>query len=458
MPEDATTPGAQRAARRAELKHLSQERLKHWPNTLEAMRKKKENYMRDKRDQEENARREVDRQEAEIRKQARMETIKRANNMLYDQTDKMKMLKSQMAYSEAIATRKVQMEEKNQRALDEKREAARYHEYIVKNCQRLEEEEQKKIREREKVTEELKKFRSEQIEEVMAKRLAEIAENEAIGAAMRKRAEEQLVEAARDLEEKEKLAKETTANMYRMNEELKVIKLELKEQEAAEAARRDAEVAVIDERNKARKALELRRFEKAQEQRQKIIDAAVEQMMKKGNQEKTIQEKQEKEINDRADRLEAEKQKAAADDWAFTVESRNQQLKAKADAVIAEKALDEKLIAAFKVQSDLAHAREEKKAKDLRESTHQVKSMQYAEGVARSRKKVEDRIANIEEEKLLRDVAGQDDEKFVRKVNETIERFQKEGKPVHTLMKALDYRQPQLIPAVLKKGARTEKN
>ena len=71
MPEDATTPGAQRAARRAELKHLSQERLKHWPNTLEAMRKKKENYMRDKRDQEENARREVDRQEAEIRKQVR---------------------------------------------------------------------------------------------------------------------------------------------------------------------------------------------------------------------------------------------------------------------------------------------------------------------------------------------------------------------------------------------------
>ena len=38
------------------------------------------------------------------------------------------------------------MEEKNQRALDEKREAARYHEYIVENCQRLEEEEQKKIR------------------------------------------------------------------------------------------------------------------------------------------------------------------------------------------------------------------------------------------------------------------------------------------------------------------------
>ena len=49
-------------------------------------------------------------------------------------------------------------------------------------------------------------------------------------------------------EEKEKLAKETTANMYAMNAQLKIIKQELKEQEALEQARRDAEVQVIEER------------------------------------------------------------------------------------------------------------------------------------------------------------------------------------------------------------------
>lgn len=245
---------------------------------------------------------------------------------------------------------------------------------------------------------------------------------------------------------------------YRMNAELKVIKKELKEQEEAEMARRDAEVAVIEERKNARKALELRRFERAQEQRQKIIDAAVEQMTKASQQHNAVQEKQEKEINDRADKADADKAKAAADDWAFTVASRTAQLKAKQDAIDADRALDEKLIESFKIQSDAAHAREEKKAKELRDSTYQVKGLQYVEGVARSRKRVEDRIIQIEQDKLLRDVAGQDDAKFVSIVNEKIEQYQKEGKPVYALMKALDYRQPQLIPAMLKIGARTEKN
>merc|ERR1711871_1658882 len=192
-------------------KKLSNERLKHWPNTLEAMRKRKENFIRDKRDKEENDRREVDRQEAEIRKQSRMQTIKRANDMLYEQTDKMKMLRSQMAYADAIAYRKVQVQEKSERIEAEKREAAKYHQFILDNCKRLEKIEIQKVEDREKVTEELKKFRSEQIAEVMSKRLAEIAENEAIGVAMRRRAEEQVIEAAKEMEEKERIAAETTA-------------------------------------------------------------------------------------------------------------------------------------------------------------------------------------------------------------------------------------------------------
>ena len=98
--------------------------------------------------------------------------------------------------------------------------------------------------ERQKVTDELKVFRAEQMQEVMNKKLAEIAENDAIGAAMKKRAEDQMIQAALDLQEKDRIAKETTANMYKMNAELKIIKQELKAQEAVEAARRDAEVCV----------------------------------------------------------------------------------------------------------------------------------------------------------------------------------------------------------------------
>ena len=51
-------------------------------------------------------------QEAELRKTQRLESIRRANELLYEQTDKMKMLRGQMLYSDVIVTREQQIEEK----------------------------------------------------------------------------------------------------------------------------------------------------------------------------------------------------------------------------------------------------------------------------------------------------------------------------------------------------------
>lgn len=50
------------AMRKAELKRLSDDKLKNWPNTLEAMRKKKENFLKERAEQDEMKRQEVDRQ------------------------------------------------------------------------------------------------------------------------------------------------------------------------------------------------------------------------------------------------------------------------------------------------------------------------------------------------------------------------------------------------------------
>ena len=41
-------------------KALSEDKLKNWPNTLEALRKKKESYMKDKEDKLEAERQELD--------------------------------------------------------------------------------------------------------------------------------------------------------------------------------------------------------------------------------------------------------------------------------------------------------------------------------------------------------------------------------------------------------------
>lgn len=51
-----------RTQKRDHLKKLSEDRVKNWPNTLEAMRRKKESYLKDKADQEELKRQEIDRE------------------------------------------------------------------------------------------------------------------------------------------------------------------------------------------------------------------------------------------------------------------------------------------------------------------------------------------------------------------------------------------------------------
>lgn len=52
--------------RKAQLKQLSNDRMKHWPNTLEALRKKKESYIKEKEEKEELKRQEIDREVSHI--------------------------------------------------------------------------------------------------------------------------------------------------------------------------------------------------------------------------------------------------------------------------------------------------------------------------------------------------------------------------------------------------------
>lgn len=51
-----------RASRKAELKQLSNDRMENWPNTLEALRKKKESFTKDREEKEERRRQEIDRE------------------------------------------------------------------------------------------------------------------------------------------------------------------------------------------------------------------------------------------------------------------------------------------------------------------------------------------------------------------------------------------------------------
>merc|ERR1719164_335336 len=66
---------------------------------------KKESFKADRMAMEEKERQEIDRKEAQLQKEMRISSIKRANTILYEQTDKMKNLRSQQMYSDVLADR-----------------------------------------------------------------------------------------------------------------------------------------------------------------------------------------------------------------------------------------------------------------------------------------------------------------------------------------------------------------
>ena len=91
---------------------MSDARQSKWPNTLEAQRRQKENWKIEKLDREEQERQQIDREEAELQKRLRIEAIKRANTILYEQTDKMKGLRSAQMFTDVIADREEQVAER----------------------------------------------------------------------------------------------------------------------------------------------------------------------------------------------------------------------------------------------------------------------------------------------------------------------------------------------------------
>jgi len=76
-----------------------------------------------------------------------------------------------------------------------------------------------------------------------------------------------------------------------------------------------------------------------------------------------------------------------------------------------------------------------------------VKSLQFEAGVERHRKQIEDRVIQIEQEKLLYEIGKQDDVKFAERCKEKIKEYAAAGKPVITLYRALETTQPAIIPA-----------
>lgn len=444
--------------RRQELKEKSNDRLKHWPNTLEALRLKKENFTKERAEAEEEKRREIDRVEAELRRKNRLESIQRANEMLYDQTDKMKLFHRQQKYADCLADRQLQIQRKQLEKEQEKAYNAQFHVKIIEKVKHLTEIEESKVKKQHDSISLIKQSREEQINDVKARREAADRENIAMGIAMKKQIQDLIQQDIIAAEEKQLLIAKNNAAMVVANERLKAVKNELRQKEAEAELERESEVMIIEDRKKIRKVIELRRFEKQQETRQKIIDAAIKQLAEKASTDNAIQSKQENEIKEKQDKYFADKEAKRVKEWNLTVTSRAEQMKAREERRRLQMEEDDRQVILMNKVNQEEIQKAQQRVIDARTTTKTIKDLQFVEGVQASRKKVEDKLIEIEESRLIEKVNKQDDTKYTDIVKAEIMNCAAAGKPVYTLLKALDYQQPDLIGAKLSdKKSKTDK-
>jgi hypothetical protein len=389
----------------------------------------------------------VNLQEAEIRRKARLEAIRKANDLIYAQTDKMKLLKSQKLYADVIATRFEQADFKHKVHQHDKEIDADYHQKTLQEVARLKAAEEEKVAKTKKLVDEIKAQRVEQLEEAR-KRRADILEAERQnGIEMKEKAVASLEAEMRDLEEKKRAAAANNLRMLKANSDLKGIRQQIIEEERRQEAERDAQVESIEGRKLALKRLEKERFAKSQLARQRMIDAAVEQLAKQSSAADAALEKQVQDLKDKEDRLFHEKLDRQRREYEETVASRTAQVEAKRTAQERDRAEEARLLEKWRKENEDGIQREKEKVARAKDATIACKATQKADGEAVRRKREEDRQREIEQTRFLQSIDVSDESRFVELCQAEIERNIKLGRPVYTLLRALEYSAPPLLPA-----------
>ena len=202
----------------------------------------------------------------------RIESIQKANELIYDQTDKMKMLKSQKLYADVIATRYEQIDRRQIEREKQQIAEQSFHENILRQIEKGEIDEKIKLEKVKARVDEVKITRKVQLEENRKRKeeLERLSREE--GQRLRQEAKERYEQDLRSQELKHQKIIENNFATLKANQLLKTQKAEIEELENLKIAARDSEVAVIEKRKTDLKALEKARFEKSQEMRQVRVE------------------------------------------------------------------------------------------------------------------------------------------------------------------------------------------
>nr|CCA14557.1 conserved hypothetical protein [Albugo laibachii Nc14] len=434
--------------KRLELKQKSTDRYSQWPNTLDAMRQKRDRWKKDKEDREEKVRLRMDEEEKQIQTRVRTKQIERANQLIYEQTDRMKTLRSKELLTDVLYHRQFQELEKKQ--IENQNEAIE-NAYAFKVFQDICESEQKDLEKKKINTQErteLAKLQREQLEEYKQRYIDTLNQEKREGEKLAAKVNEELQREQQVENERKRRMKQASEDTQSTNAQLRALRQAEKEKERLEDVKREEDALKKHQRIARGENMQRMKFEQKQARKQRMIDLATQNLVKLEqknderilNQFNEVREKEEKELQDRADRRAA--------DLEAIHRSRQQQLDFKAKDRLQERQEAKELMRDWEIygqelERQLREEKEEERRNHLRIAIEQKKQAD-----ARRTLLSEDEQLSLLNEKLSLQKIKISDARFRGIATKSIQEAKQRGmENVYPLQKALVEDCIDLLPA-----------
>ena len=423
-----------------ERKALSDARVSKWPNTLEAMRRNKEEARQRRLDAEEAERLKEDKRLAAVRAQERKVRIERANRMIYEQTDRMKVLKSQLMFSDIVAHRDRQIEEKKYWGAMEKEMDKMWHQEILRQCKEYDVKEAKDEAARKAKFKHIAEVQTKQLEEYKNKYIAQLRAEREEGI---KIAEACVREVA---EEKAKIQASKARDIANMiatkkgNEKLQELRKEFAKKEALEDAAIAKYAADKEKMQKMRAEREQEQFDRAQRKRQKIIDDAIAAMSKFASNEEAVLAKQQAEARAKEDAKFADKARKQREMREAIEESRKMQNDMRQKQKDEDDALALEMQRRWKLRNEQLNADEKRERKERYDAAKAHQAFLLAQAEEKKRERREEREGSLRQAKIAQQVSAEEEGRFFDEVRKALQNMEP-GANKHAVKKCFNLKE-----------------
>ena len=419
---------------RMTLQQKSQQRVKNWPNTIQALRKKKDEDRIKRLEEEEIERRKVEAEEEALQMELRNQTIESANKAIYESQDRVKAFKSKMMVCDMIEERKqqqkLQKKKKDMHNQIEKQweelEKQQLAEQDEKTRKDLEKEYKKKMKNAEDINNQMEDFKMSYIKRLQEEMLE--------GELLKKQVEDDLENERKKEMDRVLRNKQLQEEQRIENERLKKIADDIKQKELEEERRIEEFAKKKDRLDQLRRDKEKQKFKEKQAERQKLIDRQIEYLEKKVNHEDRILNKQVNEAEEKAARLfeEQEKRKLAMKE--AIERSREQQMARKRFEREAEKKEEEEFKEYWKVRNQ-----ELQDAEAMEKEEERLRNRELAEFLKHQQdikaKEIEDEFKKEQKAATkAKALIDQQEKQFYSYAEKAMEDWKAEGKNVTPLI------------------------